>query len=335
LKLVSTFAARGTWHHGLRRLQLPMSVELDGYGTFDVREEQLPEGAVSIISGEVPHDLLITGEREVDPALLVTMEDIFSPSGSGDGAKVLDTSVADTDRLIEGVHFIVGSISFATGVALDVMTAFGEEFPHEFVPETDADRERLEELGTPWARIPLAATNGVEVFADALVDESFVTALASRQIVGVYADALGDLSPPARFFSLWRTLEFAFQARNEKDLIPLILGYPEVSGMGFDLKELKDLRNLRGRLGHAVSSNGLGEILDTNTVAIHLLGRLWSLVDWIVLSKQGPGKDARCDPLAKLQAFIDRDGRVRMVGEGPPPWEWLENWSGMSPRFRH
>src|SRR6185437_15742723 len=52
VKLVSTFVARGQWYHGLRRVELPMTVELDEYGEFDVREEPLPESVVSVVTHE-------------------------------------------------------------------------------------------------------------------------------------------------------------------------------------------------------------------------------------------------------------------------------------------
>jgi hypothetical protein len=336
LKVVASFVALGAWYHGLRPLKLPMKIGLDDHGRFDVCEQPLPDGAIDVVTGERPRRLLIVAEREVEPARLELVDDVFTdPAALGNSAKALDTSSNDLDRLLEGVRFIVGSISFATGAALETTTAFGGEFQNEFIPESTEDRQRLAELGTRRARMPLAPTTAVETFADTRADETFITALASRQIASVYSDALGDLSPSARFFSLWRTLEFAFQAKS-KDLTRLLLDYPQVMAMEFDRPELEDLRALRGRLGHAVSSNGFGEVLAANTMAIHHLGRLWSLVDWIVLSKPGPAPDARCDPLAELCAFIDRDGRVRMVGGGSPhPREWLESWSEMSPRFRN
>jgi hypothetical protein len=38
-------------------------------------------------------------------------------------------------------------------------------------------------------------------------------------------------------------------------------------------------------------------------------------------------------PLAELTAYIDREGRVRMVDGEVDPVEWVESWSRHSPRF--
>jgi hypothetical protein len=334
LRLVSSFSARGAWYHGQRELRLPMDVSLDDYGHFHVDEQKVPAAALEIQVEEPERYLEITATRAVDPATLVPVEHAFT-AFTLSGSKVLDTTDRAVGRLLQGVHFVVGSISFATGRALEVMTAVGEGYRHEFIAESDADRKCLKELGTSAARIPLTPASYVEIFADATVDQRLIEDLASRRIAGVYADALGDLSPPARFFSLWRTLEFAFQARMERDLIPLLLAYPRVmTTMEFDQLELRELRNIRGRLGHAASRDGLSEVLRADTAAIERVGRLWCLVDWIVLSKEGPGRDARCAPLAELRAFIDRAGRMRMVGDGSGAQEWMETWSGFSPRFR-
>jgi hypothetical protein len=311
-----------------------MNVALEGYGHFHVSEREIPVSQVEILGGEQARHLEIIAKRKVDPANLVLVEHAFSAFMLS-GGKVLDTSDRDIGRLLQGVHFIVGSISFATGRALEVMTAVGEEYQHEFVADTDADVDCLKELGTSAARIPITPASYVETFADAIVDERLVQDLASRRIAGVYADALGDLGPSARFFSLWRTLEFAFQSHREKDLIPLLLDYPQVrTTMEFNQAELRELRNVRGRLGHASSRDGFGEVLRADTAAIEHVGRLWCLVDWIVLSKEGPGQDARCDPLTELRAFIDRTGRIQMAGDGDGAHEWVEAWSQFSPRFR-
>ncbi len=306
-----------------------MTVELTDHGEFDVRVEPSQEGAFSTFPEGTRH-LRIIGEREVDPSQLVKVDDIFSAAGAGPGA--LATTADDGARLVEGAHFIAGAIAFATGVALQVSATFGEEFRNEFVPETDRDSECLKELGTRYARIPLAPLNVVETIGRTEVDATLIASLASRKIASVYADALGELSPSARFFSLWRTLEFAFRAEG-KNLVSALLDFPEVPTMEFDRPELEVLRAVRGRLGHARSSSGYGEILEADALAIQHLGRLWSLVDWVVSSKLGPGRDHQCDPLAELTAYIDREGRVRMVDGEVDPVEWVESWSRHSPRF--
>jgi hypothetical protein len=328
LRLVSAFGASGPLYEALRRVDLPMTVELADFGEFEVSEE--PRLARAFDTSAGTRDLRIVGARTVDPGRLIKVDDIFSRTGIGPG--VLDTIDGDVGLLVEGVDFIVGAISFLTGVPMQVMTSFGEGFRNELIPETEDDAKRLREFGTRFARISVGALNVVETIGRVEVDGPLIAALASRRIASVYADALGDLSPSVRFFSLWRTLEFAFQATG-KDLVLLLLNFPKVSTMEFDRAELEELRAVRGRLGHAVSRSGYGEVLEANSLALRQLGRLWCLVDWVVSSKTGPGRDTDCEPLAELTAFIDRDGITKIVDPKVDPTEWIESWSHHSHRF--
>ena len=143
MRLVSTFAASGALYEALRGVDLPMTVELADFGEFEVSEEPRLRGAFGSHHGT--RDFRIVGERMVDPSGLIMVDDIFSRAGLGPG--VLDTVDGDAGLLVEGVNFIVGAISFLTGVPMQVMTSFGDGFRNELVPETEADSERLRELG--------------------------------------------------------------------------------------------------------------------------------------------------------------------------------------------
>jgi hypothetical protein len=72
---------------------------------------------------------------------------------------------------------------------------------------------------------------------------------------------------------LWRTLELAFQAHG-KELVRSIAAFPPAQRLGFD------------------------------RLAIVSLGRLWSLVDWVVLTKKDASRALEFDEL-ELLGWID------------------------------
>jgi hypothetical protein len=334
VRLVLTFAALGRWDQGLRKLILPMQVELPGRGSFTVRSET-EEGLGGLVDpvSEDPHrSLHIIGECPVDPAGLEPVDDI-SYHFDENGRKVRNKSLKgpEGDRLAEGAASIAGSISFATGVLLAVSMTLGD-FRNEVEPETAADEKVLARLGTRRAIGPMGATFGVEVFGDVPIDSAFVTELAGRGIAAVYDDVLDSSREATRFLALWRTLEFAFQAEG-KALTDLLLAYPRVTEMGFDRVELEELRAIRGRLSHAVSRAGLAELHRADGLALSKLGRLWSLVDWIVLSKRAAESSIDTDELLPLRSYVDRDGVARLVDPADTV-ESLRSWSQWSPRFR-
>jgi hypothetical protein len=217
---------------------------------------------------------------------------------------------------------------------LPLSSTLGDTFRNEVVAETDEEGRKLEALGTRRATSPATPTSGIEVFGDAEIDSIFVGELARRGVAGLYDDVLAGARESTRFLALWRTLEFAFRAEGKK-LTDLLLGYPRVAEMEFDRAELEELRAIRGRLSHAVSGAGLAPLHQADALALTKLGRLWSLVDWIVLSKRGTDRSADADELAPLQAFIDRGGRMKLVDDTRDPGDWLQTWSRWNPRFRH
>jgi hypothetical protein len=329
LRLITTYLADGEWGYGLRRLELPMRIEVDGTGTFDLAVD--PEPGVFPGDGGLvaaPPRLCVTAEGPVDPTGLEVVEDLgYRLDENGDEIPALALVAPEIIILRDGALAIAGSISFALGVAIELMPAWGIGFTNEFIPDSPEEALLLEELGPRTARVPVGATTGTEVFGEASIDADFIAELARRKIPAVYLDVLGRQTPAVRFLTLWKTLEFAFQAYGQR-LVGLLLAYPRVEEMEFDRQELEFVRALRGRLSHAASRNGLDEVSETNALAIHHVGRLWSLVDWIVISKPSPSRSLDCEPVAELA----RERGKRVLVDDPAVRERLRAWSEFNPR---
>jgi hypothetical protein len=205
------------------------------------------------------------------------------------------------------------------------------EFPSRYLPDCEQDRELLEKLGDRPG-LPLSGRTGIEVFDEAVVDANFVQEVARRRAVRIYPEALHDISATATFRDLWRTLELAFQAEG-RELTRLLTEFGPVRRLGFDREELEGLRAIRGQISHASSRLGPREVSRSETAASESLGRLWSLVDWVILSKKEASQSEEAE-LRPLAAFIRRDGSTQVE----PQVDDLEAWRisygwGASPRF--
>jgi len=126
--------------------------------------------------------------------------------------------------------------------------------------------------------------------------------------VTVYREAVRTDTQIGQFRELWRTLEFAFQAHGQL-LVDLLAAFPPVVELEFDREELEDLRTLRGKISHAASRSGSTELAHSRGAVIERLGRLWSLVDRVLLTKNDASRSLVVDELRPLSAFIDRCGR--------------------------
>jgi hypothetical protein len=336
MRLAMSFMSMGPWEDGPRRLELPMAVDLPSAGRFEVVEQR--HGPVLRSDGwgpEAPPSLKILGETEVDPRGMELKDDQIFMSYDAAG-KIVPAQAIDCpeiDLLTEGAVCVGGAIGFALGVPLETMPFFSPEDPNHFIAESEDDHRILADLGTERAQPPLAGTGEVEVFRRKFVDAAFVEALAKREIPSIYQGALGSQEPAVRFRALWRVLEFSFQAHGQK-LVDLLTEFPPTRELGFDRRELEDLRTLRGRLSHAASRTGLREWRQANEEAIDSLGRLWSLVDWVTLCKREPGRSLDVEKLESLAAYIDRDGKAQVPEGGDDARDRMRNWSEGSPRFR-
>jgi hypothetical protein len=327
-----SFTAQGPWKSGHRKLELPMELDLEPHGNFKVEGKSI--GGAMSEHGTI-HDwqfLVIAGRRAVDPTGLIPVDDIAyesHPDGSSSPARAIASP--EIDNLTEGAQAIGGAIGFALGIAFDVTCALLN--PNIYVAENPEDVRILESLGTRTARVPLGATENVEVFGAITVDAEFVRALAGRRAVSIYLDALRAGSPAATFRELWRVLELAFQAHGRK-LVELLDSFPPVRRLGFERTELDALLTLRGQLSHAASRLGAREIRRGNAEAIKSLGRLWSLVDWVILSKPDASSALNVEELVPLTAFVGAEGAFLAdsgTGMAKRPLHPLDDGS---PRFR-
>jgi len=333
-----SFATQGPLESSLRKLDLPMEIELPANGHFFVRHSQeVLDGEYVALPGLGPAEgfLLILGELEVDPSGMETVDGKFGlhldEDGTAQGRKVI--ACPEMDSLTDGALCLGGALSFATGVSLQTVVFMGLEDFNRFIPEGTDDIDRLRGFGTGRSALPLVGPGGVEAFDNMVVGADFVGALAKRRIASVYVDALSAAGPALKFRELWRVLEFAFQAHG-RDLVHLLAAFPSAKQLGFEHRELEKMRALRGRLGHAASRLGIADVRQANQEATTALGRLWSLVDSVVLLKREASRALDVHELQPLAAFVTEDGVARTTSAVENPDEWLVSWGLQSPRFR-
>lgn len=335
MRLKMSFSTWGPWESGTRTLQLPMEVVLDPYGGYAVDQWSIAADEVLSTSPSPGHRYLtIVGEREVNPEGMVPREDpAFLMKDEGEGfhpaAAVASPEIGE---LSEGAGLIFGAVSFAIGIALVFGPHIAPGFPNEFLPDTERDEQLLLEMGRR-PRMPLSGRTGTEVFPGGAVDGPFIQELARRQAVRVYPEALHDISATATFRDLWRTLELAFQAEG-KELTELLAQFGPAKRLGFDRTELESLRAIRGQISHASSRLGPREVSRSEAAAGSVLGRLWSLVDWVILSKRDASRSLDEDELRPLAAFIRRDGGTEVTALVENPKVWVDSYGwGASSRF--
>lgn len=312
-----------------------MEIEFDPYGKLRVEEWSLPGGlALGPHLGPARNLLVIVGERGVDPKGLVQNEDLgFQWEDKNRTVHpVMALACPEIDELIEGAGLVFAVISFAIGVALPFGAHLSSEFPNRYLADCEEDRALLKKLGD-HPLLPLSGRIGTEVFDDSDVDADFVEKLARRRMVQVYSEALHDISATATFRDLWRTLELAFQAEG-KELTRLLAEFDPAKRLGFDREELEALRAIRNQISHASSKLGPRDISRSETAASKSLGRLWSLVDWVILSKKEASQSLEDEELRPLVAYIRRDGSTQVEPHVDDPEAWrIAYGPGGSPRF--
>lgn len=313
MKLRMAFHLTGPWKSSGKEFDLPMEFPLEPDGRYWVRERPHYPRDRSI--GEEIDALLVVGTRSVDAAGMELVDDIFQqelPDGTHRPAKAI--TCPEVHELTEGAHCLAGALGLDARVPFELSPLIDFHMPNRFVAENHDDRELLKSLGRR-VRPPVWGSSSVEVFDSEKVDAGFVRELARRRVVRVYSEAMQARTPSKKYRDLWRTLEFAFQA-HDKELSRLITAFPPAQRLGFDYAELESLRALRGRLGHAASRPGGDDVARFDREATVSLGRLWSLVDWVVITKKEPSRSLAFDALRPLSAFITREGRVRVLKEG-------------------
>ena len=336
MKLRMAYSTHGPWESGLRTLRLPMEIPLDPYGEYTVKNWTWPAGEVLSTSPDPSRNLLvIVGERAVNSEQMTLKDDpaAMQRDEAGNIRPAKAVASPEIGELTEGAGLVFGAIGFAIGIALPFGMHITPEFSSRYLPDSEADRELLETLGD-HPRMPLLAGTGIEVFGDSEIDGDFVREIARRRAVRVYPEALHDISATATFRDLWRTLELAFQAEGRK-LTEMLAEFGPAKRLGFDRGELEALRAIRGQISHASSRLGPSDVSRSETAANESLGRLWSLVDWVLLSKKESSQSLEHDELRPLAAFVRRDGSIQIEPwiDDPETWRFGHDRSA-SPRFR-
>jgi hypothetical protein len=312
-----------------------MDVTIVPCGSYQLTTMSWPRDAAAGWDGSnVGRWIVVAAERAVDPSTVVSVEDFFErkrADGSIGPGKAL-TSPA-VDELTDGASRIGGAISFAIGVALVVMTASLPGCLNNFIAETSEDEILLDALGTDIARLPLLPRTGVEISNNSPVDARLVQELAQRGAVGLYGDILAAPTAVGKFRELWRTLELAFRAHGMQ-LVDLLMKFPPTAELGFDQRELESLLVLRGKVSHAASRGGTAALLGFEGDVLDAIGRLWSLVDRILLTKRDSSRSLDVEELRPLSAYIGSDGTVQFEANVTDRDGWIDDFGSTSVRFR-
>jgi len=329
MRLALSFAIFGSWSERVREPSLPMEVALEPYGRY--RVEALGQ---EVADGERYAGVPMTAERQIlRPREIEVVDDLFLDAEAmkkGETRRAKALAGPEVDECTEGAMLVTAALAFALGTSL---AASPQPFQkNRLIPEDDEDRRLLAELGVERVRISATFSNGVEVFDDCEVDAAFVAELARRGPVGVYADALSAASAVARYRELWRVLEVAFQAHG-KALTALVAEFPPARELGFDATELGELLALRGQISHASSRPGMRDVARFEREATVRLGRLWTLVDRVILTKQDASRDLAVEELRPLHAHIAREGWATIDVDGVDPEEWISLFGDRSDRF--
>jgi hypothetical protein len=300
-----------------------MSLHLLPWGNF--RVSRLTEVGGVHLKPTASQPAVIEAER------LVTKPGEIAKTTDAFGRAALESP--EIYELLDGAIRITAAMSFAIGTDLEPSAAdFGAS--NVYVAETDPDRRVLAEFGTDRARIPVKASTAVEVADHYPVDAPLIEALARRGAASVYREALRTDTQIGQFRELWRTLEFTFQAHGRL-LVDLLAAFPPAAELDFDREELDELRTLRGKISHAASRSGSTELAESRAAVIERLGRLWCLVDRVLLTKSDTSRSLVVDELRPLRAFIDRGGATRFDPSVADPEAWLgEHGAGRARRFR-
>jgi hypothetical protein len=317
----------------VRTPSLPMEIALESYGDYRLEVQESEAGDDSGESRKVS-SLALSAERRVErPADIEIVDDFFLDADAlEEGVQKPSKALSSTevDELSEGARLVVAGLGFGLGVPLRANPElFGG---NRLIAEDKDDRLLLDDLGTHRVRVSHTFSSGVEVFDDCEVDADLVGELARRGAVGVYAEAMRVDSAVARYRELWRTLEIAFQAHG-KQLTTLLAEFPPVRELGFDREELDDFLVLRGQISHASSRLGVRDVARFERKATARLGRLWSLVDRVLLTKKHSSRDLDVDELRPLFAHVERDGYAVLDVDFDDPEAWFSLFGTRSDRF--
>jgi hypothetical protein len=313
-----------------------MDIALESYGRYRLDEDQEATRSGASKDGAASNQewIQIRADRHVErPSDIVVVDDIFLDGdalekGSEVPAKALTSS--EVDELSEGASLVSAALSFAIGVPLSVSPQPFER--NRFIAEDEDDRHLLDGIDLDRVRISHTFSSGVEVFDDCDVDAKMVGELARRGAVRVYVEAMRMGGSAARFRELWRTLEIAFQEHGKR-LTALIAEFPPAQELGFERKELESLLVLRGQISHASSRLGPRDVSQFEREASTHLGRLWTLVDRVILTKKDSSRSLEVDELRPLAAHIGADGYPRLAPEIDDVNFWLSSFGTRSERF--
>lgn len=197
-------------------------------------------------------------------------------------------------------------LSFLLEAPIEAASLLNEE---DLIAESEADEQRLRELGSLAPFVELHTRLSIHVPRFQSFDAATLDKLLSREVgLALYSDALRLSTPIGRFRELWRLLESAF-GQKDSDLLASLANYPPAVNLEFDHEELRELHILRGRASHAESSAGLDEYHIVSQRVEDLLPRLECLAEEVLLTKKTWGtRGLAVERLSPLRTYVKKDG---------------------------
>jgi hypothetical protein len=282
-------------HRGFPKVDLPLVVELEM-----ARAEVVDTGD--------EEQLTLTIELPVDSSALRV---VASPVAGDRELEVLETGVAGVVA-----REVADAIAFLTRCPL---TLAGRGRP-ELLPEGDDDLELLQGFATDAVNQAGIARGSVAMTLR-LVGQNVALLVRRASGVRLYSDALKMGTSAGRLRELWRVVESAFAAKNDR-LVSLVSDCQVAKDLGFTHEELRQLLVLRGRASHASSRAqiNLNELASVEREAAEVVDSVQALAEALIIRKAEWGsRDTAVDESAPRYPFVLDQGETVLYMDLTPP----------------
>jgi hypothetical protein len=279
-----------------RDLQFPIRIDFEGK-VFEIPEiGEDGKSAKAFVEGPVDRD---TFTIDVGPERL---------NGSEPSRGISFPEKAD---FVYFLSKMVHLLSFLIDTPVRYSRTLGGDL---LIPEGPEDERCFNELGTKQVSSRFSTTLSARSFQFSTITDQTLQALATKEVgMALYSQALMDQDSVAKYQDLWKVLESAFCARDDK-LVQLLAQYDPAKELGFTLDELSGLLTLRGRASHAESRSGIEELRYVISETEKRLTRLKCLVEQVLVTKKSWGiRSLGTERLTPVSANIKSDGTLVII----------------------
>jgi len=137
------------------------------------------------------------------------------------------------------------------------------------------------------------------------VTEDFLKSLMPKRVgLRLFADAVRSNLATAELRELWKVLESAFRATDDR-LVKLLAAYPPAQALEFKEEELKAMLVLQRRASHAQSSKAIEELRRVENECAERTPRLKNLCERVILTKKPWGyPTSGTEEILPLHGFV-------------------------------